>query len=188
MNISQGPGFLGMLLGGLAGRGAQAIAGRTPLDWNSLPLPALDGGTLSPSLFAGKAVLVVNTASGCVFARQLGALQRLWQDRREAGLVVLGVPSNDFAQERRDAAAIRGYCDRRHHVGFPLLAKQRVLGPQAHPLYRWAAAEGGAAAVPKWNFHKLLVGRDGRLAGSFSAVVSAGSPRLAGALDRALAG
>lgn len=187
MNISQGPGFLGMLLGGLVGRGAQAIAGRRPLDWASLPLPGLDGGALSPALFAGRVVLVVNTASGCVFAAQLGALQRLWQEREAAGLTILGVPSNDFAQERRDAAALRGFCDRRHHVAFPLLAKQAVLGPQAHPIYRWAAAEGGPAAVPKWNFHKLLVGRDGRLLGSFSAAVGAGSRRLATALDEALA-
>lgn len=187
MNIAQGPGFLAMLLAGLAGRGAQALAGRTPLDWAALPLPALDGGALPASLFAGKAVLVVNTASGCVFARQLSGLQRLWQKRRADGLVVLGVPSDDFAQEKRDGAALRGHCERRHRVDYPLLARQRVLGPEAHPLYRWAAAEGGPAAVPRWNFHKLLVGRDGRLAGSFSAAIGAGSRRLATALDEALA-
>ena len=185
--IGKGSGFLGMMLGSLFGAGSRRIDGRNPVDWASLPLPALSGGTHDPALFAGKAVLAVNVASRCVFTGQYKALEALWQARREHGLAVLGIPANDFFnQEPGDAQQIQRFCAARG-VDFPLLAKQRVTGPDAHPLYRWAEAEGGRAAVPRWNFHKLLIGRDGRLKGAFTSAVPAGSKRLLQAIDDALA-
>lgn len=185
--VGQGAGLLSMLLGSLSGRGSRALAGQQPLDWRRLPLPGLEGGALDPALFAGQVVLVVNSASRCLFTRQYRGLQALWQGRRAQGLVLLGVPANDFArQEPGEATAIRRFCDRRYGIDFPLLARQVVIGPAAHPLYRWAAAEGGRAAIPRWNFHKLLIGRDGRLAGAFSSAVSPASRRLRAAIDAAL--
>lgn len=185
--IGKGSGFLGMMLGSLAGAGSRRIDGTQPLDWAALPLPALGGGTLDPALLQAKVVLAVNVASRCIFTGQYKALEALWQSRRERGLVVLGIPANDFFnQEPGDAAAIRGFCDARG-VDFPMLAKQRVTGPEAHPLYRWAAAEGGRAALPRWNFHKLLIGRDGRLRGAFASAVPVRSRKLLKAIDEALA-
>lgn len=188
MRLRQGLGLAAMLLRSATGRGATAIQGRGKLDWSKVPLPALGGGSLSPRLFQGQVVLLVNTASRCGFTPQYKGLQALWQSQHRRGLVVLGVPSNDFAgQEPGSDAEIRAFCDSRFGIGFPLLARQRVIGPEAHPLFHWVAAEGGAAAVPRWNFHKLLIGRDGRLAGAFTSLVRPGSPRLARAIERALA-
>jgi glutathione peroxidase len=188
MTIAQHIGFAAMLAEGLAGRGSRGLSGARPLDWSTLTLPALGGGMLSPDLFRGRVVLAVNTASRCVFTGQLRGLQRLWRERRDAGLTLLGVPSNDFAQEPLRGTAIREFCERRCGADLPpLLAEQRVIGADAHPLYSWAAAEGGRAAVPRWNFHKLLIGRDGRLRGAFTAAVGSRSPRLVSAIDDALA-
>ncbi len=135
------------------GRGAHAF-GFTGIDGAPLPL----------SGYAGKAVLVVNTASRCGFTGQYRALQALWSDYRGRGLVVLGVPSNDFGgQEPGSEAEIRAFCGEDYGVDFPLTAKTPVRGPEAHPFYRWARAEAGGLAAPKWNFHKYLIAPDGRL-------------------------
>jgi len=188
MIVARHIGFAAMLAEGLAGRGGRALAGARPLDWSTLPLPAPGGGTLSPDLFQGRVVLAVNTASRCVFTGQLRGLQDLWRERRDRGLTLLAVPSNDFAQEPLRGKAIHEYCERRYGADLPpLLAEQRVTGADAHPLYRWAAAEGGRPAVPRWNFHKLLIGRDGRLRGAFTAAVGSRSRRLLSAIDDALA-
>lgn len=128
--------------------------------------PGIDGGTLALKDFAGKAVLVVNTASECGFTPQYAGLQALWRAYRDRGLVVLGVPSNDFgAQEPGDEAAIAAFCRNNYGVDFPMAAKQRVIGGAAHPFYRWLVDELGEGAAPAWNFHKVLIAPDGGLAG-----------------------
>ncbi|WP_454017764.1 glutathione peroxidase [Azospirillum sp. Marseille-Q6669] len=158
------------------------------LDWAALPLPAIDGGKLAPDAFRGKAVLVVNTASQCGYTGQYEGLQKLWAGRRERGLVVLGVPSNDFGgQEPGSNAQVASFCELNYGVDFPLMEKQSVTGPQAHPLYRWAAAVTGPQGVPRWNFHKILIGRDGRLLEWFGSSVTPESATLAAAVDKALA-
>ena len=185
--IGRGAGFLGMLLASLAGRGGRARGGGPPLDWRQMPLPTLDGGQLDPAALEDRVVLLVNTASRCGFTPQYRGLQTLWRAHRAAGLAVLGVPSNHFPrQEPGDAAAIRRFCDQRYGVDFPRLARQRVVGPGAPPPYVWAAAAGGKAAIPRWNFHKLLIGRDGRLLAAFTPPLPPASRRLAVALDAAL--
>lgn len=159
-----------------------------PLDWSSLPLPALEGGQLPAASLVGKVVLVVNTASFCGYTPQYQGLQALWQDYRDRGLVVLGVPANDFgAQEPGSDGEIKRFCEGSYGVDFPMLSKQSVIGPAAHPLYRWAAQATGPAGLPKWNFHKLLVGRDGRLAAWFPTSASPGSDQVRTAIEAALA-
>jgi glutathione peroxidase len=148
---------------------------------------ALDGSPLPMKSFAGKAVLVVNTASECGYTPQYAGLQKLWQARKGDGLVVLGVPSNDFgAQEPGDEAQIARFCSLRYHVDFPMTAKQAVVGGRAHPFYRWIAEELGEAGAPRWNFHKYLIGRDGQLAGAWPSSVAPESKELAAAIDEAL--
>lgn len=135
--------------------------------------PTIDGGELALRGFEGKAVLVVNTASECGFTPQYAELQALWAANRDRGLVVLGVPSNDFgAQEPGDEAAIKAFCDSTYGVDFPMTAKQRVIGGEAHPFYRWIAAEFGEAGAPRWNFQKYLLGPDGSLAGMWPSQVA----------------
>jgi glutathione peroxidase len=129
---------------------------------------AIDGGALPLSDFKGKAVLVVNTASECGYTPQYKDLQAVWERYRDRGLVVLGVPSNDFGgQEPGTEAEIKRFCERQYAVDFPLTAKVHVTGGEAHPFYQWTAEVAGEAAAPRWNFHKYLIGPDGELAAWF---------------------
>lgn len=148
---------------------------------------SLDGKPLPMKSFAGKAVLVVNTASECGYTPQYAGLQKLWQARKGQGLVVLGVPSNDFgAQEPGTEAQIGQFCRSRYKVDFPMTAKQAVIGGKAHPFYKWIAEELGEAGSPRWNFHKYLIGKDGALAGAWPSAVAPESRELAQAIDEAL--
>lgn len=157
-----------------------------PIDWAGVSLDALQGGKLPTKDYAGHAVLLVNTASRCGFTRQYRALEDLWRRRRDEGLIVLGVPSNDFGKQEPGAAAeIASFCTSTFGVSFPLAAKQVVSGPDAHPLYRWAAAETGPLGTPSWNFHKILIGRDGRIVDWLSPIAGTGA-KLDSAVGRAL--
>ncbi|MBS0539322.1 MAG: glutathione peroxidase [Proteobacteria bacterium] len=152
-----------------------------------MSLPAIGGGTLPAADYAGHVVLLVNTASRCGFTGHYRALEALWRKYRARGLVVLGVPSNDFGdQEPGSNADIAGFCRANYDVSFPMAGKQVVSGAGAHPLYRFAATETGVLGTPSWNFHKILIGRDGRILGWFSALDGAG-PRLDRAIEDALA-
>ena len=156
-------------------------------DAHAFSFTSIDGAPLPLSRYAGKALLVVNTASRCGFTGQYRGLQALWQDYRDRGLVVLGVPSNDFGgQEPGSEAEISRLCAEDFGVDFPLTAKTRVRGPEAHPFYRWARAEAGGLAAPKWNFHKYLIAPDGRLAAWFYSWTTPGSARLRRAVEAAL--
>jgi glutathione peroxidase len=171
---------------GLAGN----LAAATPydrLDWSSVPLPAINGGQIEPQSLKGKVVLVVNTASQCGFTPQYRGLETLWRQYRDRGLVVLGVPSNDFgAQEPGSNPEVATFCEINYGVDFPLLEKQVVTGPGAHPFFRWAAERTGPLGVPRWNFHKILVGRDGQLADWFASTTAPDADRLRAAIDKAL--
>ena len=146
--------------------------------------PAIDGGELELKRFSGKAVLVVNTASECGFTPQYAELQALWEAYRHRGLVVVGVPSNDFGdQEPGDEAAIRAFCERNYGVDFPLTAKQKVIGGDAHPFYRWIVEELGEVAALRWNFHKYLIAPDGSLAGMWPSKVGPRDPEIEECVD-----
>ena len=154
---------------------------------HSFSFTSIEGKPLAMSSFKGKAVLVVNTASECGLTPQYEGLEALWQAYKDKGLVVLGVPSNDFgAQEPGGEAEIKTFCEKRYGVDFPLTTKQPVIGAAAHPLYRWIAGELGEAAVPRWNFHKYLVGKDGSIAGTFGSRTEPESAELKQAIEAAL--
>ena len=164
-----------------------AAAASEGSDAHAFGFTSIDGAPLPLSRYAGKALLVVNTASRCGFTGQYRGLQALWQDYRDRGLVVLGVPSNDFGgQEPGSEAEISRLCAEDFGVDFPLTAKTRVRGPEAHPFYRWARAEAGGLAAPKWNFHKYLIAPDGRLAAWFYSWTTPGSARLRRVVEAAL--
>ena len=147
----------------------------------------IDGRRLELGDYRGRAVLVVNTASECGYTPQYAELQELWQRYRDQGLVVLGVPSNDFgAQEPGTEDEIRSFCTTRYGVDFPLTAKQSVIGTEAHSFYRWVAQELGEDAAPKWNFHKYLLDTNGDLAGLWPSAVSPLDPALVEAVQDAL--
>lgn len=149
---------------------------------------SIDGGALPLSTFKGRALLVVNVASQCGLTPQYSGLEALWRANRDKGLVVLGVPANDFgAQEPGTEEQIKTFCETRFQVDFPMTAKEHVIGPDAHPLYKWVASELGEDAAPKWNFHKYLFGRDGTIAGTFGSRMAPDAPELATAIKDVLA-
>ncbi len=149
---------------------------------------AIDGTELPFSQYEGRVLLVVNTASMCGFTGQYKALQDLWTRYEAAGLVVIGVPSNDFGgQEPGSGEEIVRFCQGAFGVTFPLTAKQKVIGENSHPFYAWALETLGASAAPRWNFHKYIVGRDGRLSASFPTIVKPESAKVIKALESALA-
>lgn len=149
---------------------------------------AIEGSPLSLSDFSGKAVLVVNTASLCGFTKQYDALQALWERYRDKGLVVLGVPSNDFgAQEPGSEAEIKEFCEVNFNIDFPLTEKAVVTGDQAHPFYKWARKELGFIAAPKWNFHKYLVDGNGKLVDWFSTATKPDAKKVIAAIEKTLA-
>lgn len=149
--------------------------------------PGLMGGQVRLADHRGKVILVVNTASECGYTPQLGGLQKVYEARGREGLVVIGVPSNDFGgQEPGQAKDIAKFCKLNYGVTFPMAAKQAVKGDQAHPFYRWARTTLGPAGEPRWNFHKVLVGRDGRAIAAFGSKVAPDAPDLRAAIDAAL--
>lgn len=149
-----------------------------------LTLTTLEGKPFPLAQQRGKVLLVVNTASECGYTPQYAGLEKLHQRYKDRGLLLLGVPSNDFgAQEPGSAATIAKFCQVRYGVSFPLLEKTKTTGPEAAPLYKLLAAEQGA---PKWNFHKYLIGKDGQVKKAFPSSVEPDSPELIAAIDAAL--
>ena len=149
---------------------------------------ALDGGRINMADFTGKAVLVVNTASDCGFTTQYSDMEALWRDYRDRGVVVLGVPSNDFGKkEPGDETDIRDFCHHYYRVTFPMTAKQQVIGSDAHPFFAWVAEQLGEGMAPKWNFHKYLVDGNGKLAGAWPCDVAPRDKEIGNVIKELLA-
>jgi glutathione peroxidase len=162
---------------------AAEAAKRRAWDFN---LVAIDGEPLPMKKFAGKVVLLVNTASFCGFTPQYDGLQKLHDAYAAKGFTVLGVPSGDFmGQEYKKNGEIAGFCKARG-IRFPLSERSEVVGKAAIPIYRWAAAELGPDNTPKWNFHKYLIGRDGRLITAFGTRTDPADAKLRSAIEAAL--
>ncbi len=126
--------------------------------------------------FLGKVILVVNTASKCGFTPQYEGLEKLYEENKDRGLVVLGFPSHDFYQEPASETEIKDFCKLTYNIKFPMFAKTKVRGKDAHPFFKLLAQETNSA--PKWNFHKYLIDRDGNVIESFSTVTGPGSNRI----------
>jgi glutathione peroxidase len=167
-------------------RSALAQAAMSRITAYVFSFPALSGGDIRLAEYAGRPLLVVNTASLCGYTPQYAGLQDLWTRFRDQGLMIIGVPSNDFAQEPGGATEIAETAQHQYGVTFPIAAKAVVKGPHAHPFYKWAA-EARPRDVPQWNFHKYLVGRDGYIAEAFPATVEPSDTRVMTAIGRTLA-
>lgn len=139
--------------------------------------------------YAGKVVLVVNVASACGFTSQYRDLEQLYEAKCGKGFVVLGVPCNDFGQqEPKEEKDIREFCDASYHVTFPMTGKVEIVpSARRHPFYQWIAGEMGDSALPRWNFHKYLIGKDGALVEAFPAKAAPLAPAVLEAIDKALA-
>ena len=137
--------------------------------------------------YQGQVILIVNTASYCGLTRQLDDLEALYQRYKSAGLIVIGVPSNDFRQEASSRDGIIEVCRLNYGVTFPMAFETKVRGSEAHPFYQQAREIFGAGSVPRWNFHKYLIGRDGMLKNSFNSTTSPKAPRLVKSVEALLA-
>jgi glutathione peroxidase len=162
--------WLALALGALliVGQGSMAQAG-CPALLNATQARLQDEAPVNLCQFAGKTLLVVNTASYCGFTDQYKELEALYQQYKDKGLVVLGFPSNDFSQEPGSNQAVAEFCTNTYSVKFPMFAKSHVKGPQANPLFKQLSRQSES---PGWNFHKYLIGPDGRLVRSYASVVS----------------
>jgi glutathione peroxidase len=144
----------------------------------------IDGKSVPLSVYKGKVTLVVNTASECGFTPQYAGLEKLYEDYKDKGFVILGFPSNDFgAQEPGSAEQIKKFCEVNYHVHFPLFEKVKTKGEGQAPVYAFLTEKNGE---PKWNFHKYLVGKDGKVLAAFPSKVTPESPELKTAIDSAL--
>jgi glutathione peroxidase len=177
-----------VLLSGMATFVAASAQAQAVNGGHAHTFDGIEGGTIRLADFRGRPLLIVNTASRCGFTNQYAGLQQLWTRYRERGLVVIGVPANDFAgQEPGSNEDILGFCSSTFGVTFPLAGKTSVVGEGAHPFYRWAARER-PGETPRWNFHKYLIGRDGRIAAVFNTSTTPTDPRVLTAIERVLIG
>ena len=162
-------------------------AASAPLTAHDFTFENIDGGPLPLSDFAGKTVLLVNTASMCGFTAQYEALQAVYDKYRDAGLVVLGVPSDDFGGQEYDSAdEIKQFCEINYGITFPITDKVRVKGDNAHPYYQWVAAQG-RMKLPRWNFYKHVIDADGNLVEWFASTTSPDSSKVINAIEKELA-
>ena len=150
-------------------------------------LTGLDGKPLPLAQFKGKVVLLVNTASECGFTPQYEGLEALYTAKKDSGLVIIGVPSNDFGgQEPGKGEEIAQFCKLNYGVTFPLADKSVVKGAEAIAVYKWAGDKAGFLGTPKWNFHKYLFGRDGQFIDWYSSATTPMGPKISQAVERAL--
>ena len=157
----------------------------TAFDFN---FTSIDGKPMPLSVYKGKVLVVVNTASFCGFTKQYTGLQKLHETYEKQGLVVVGIPSNDFGgQEPGPEGTIKEFCQGNFGITFPMTEKNVVKGSGAHPFYKWAAETLGAKAAPGWNFHKYVVGRDGSLVQSFFSGAEPDSKEVIAAVEAELA-
>jgi glutathione peroxidase len=180
-------GLLTAIAGPLATNSARAEGAMSRIAAYAFSFPALSGDDIRLAEFTGRPLLVVNTASLCGYTPQYAGLQELWTEFGERGLAMVGVPSNDFGgQEPGGATEIAATARHQYGVTFPITAKAVVVGPNAHPFYKWAA-QARPNEVPRWNFHKYLIGRDGYLAEVFASAVEPTDTRVKTAIAKALA-
>jgi len=138
--------------------------------------------------YKGKTLVVVNTASLCGFTYQYDGLQKLYDDYKDQGLVVLGVPSNDFGnQESGTNSEVKEFCESTFSITFPLTEKNIVKGKDAHPFFKWSKKElGFIGGVPRWNFHKIIIGKDGNAIAGFTALTRPSSKKFISEIEKAL--
>ena len=147
----------------------------------------LDGSPLNLAEYKGKVIIVVNVASQCGFTKQYEDMQKVWEKYQVKGVIMLGVPSNDFGkQEPGSNEEIKNFCEAKFGINFPMTEKVSVKGENAHPFYLWAKKNHGKSAIPKWNFHKIIIGKNGKVIDTFASITNPSSKKFIIALEEAL--
>ena len=149
-------------------------------------IQGISGNIINLDDFRGKVVLLVNTASYCGFTKQYTDLQKLWDNYKSEGLVVLGVPSNSFNQEKKNDSEVKSFCEVDFNIDFPLTAISNVKGEDAHEIFKWAKDNHGKSAVPKWNFYKILINKEGKIEETFSSFTKPTSNKITKKIEELL--
>ncbi len=144
----------------------------------------IEGNLINLKDYENKVIVVVNVASRCGFTNQYEDLQTLWTNYREKDLVVLGVPSNNFKQEPGSNKEIKDFCETNFNINFPMTEKIDVIGNNAHPFFIWAKENHGKSAIPKWNFHKIIIGKDGKVSDTFSSITKPSSEKFINFIEK----
>tara|TARA_Y100000389_G_scaffold113389_1_gene110516 strand:- start:252 stop:764 length:513 start_codon:yes stop_codon:yes gene_type:complete len=147
----------------------------------------ISGASLDLSKYSGKTILLVNVASNCGFTKQYDDLQKLYDEFKNKGLIIVGVPTNQFGgQEPGTEAEIKNFCETNFNITFPMTSKYDVKGSNAHPIYMWAKDTFGKSTIPKWNFHKILINKEGKIEDTFASFTSPMSKKIINRLDQIL--
>ncbi len=139
---------------------------------------SISGDIIDLNDFKGKPVLVVNTASYCGFTKQYDDMQELWERYKDKGLIVLGIPSNSFNQEKKVNSEVKKFCEINFNINFPLTEITDVKGDKAHEIYKWAKENYGKSAVPKWNFYKILINKEGIIEDTYASLTNPTSKKI----------
>ena len=149
-------------------------------------IESITGEIINFNDYKNKVVLIVNTASYCGFTKQYEELQLLWEKYNSKGLIVLGVPSNSFNQEKKNNSEVKEFCKVNFDISFPLSAITEVKGDEAHDLFKWAKNNHGQSAIPKWNFHKILINKEGKIEDTFTSFTKPTSKKIIRKIEKIL--
>ena len=149
-------------------------------------IKSISGNIINLKDYKNKVVLVVNTASYCGFTKQYEDLQVLWEKYKSKGLIVLGIPSNSFNQEKANDKDVKQFCEVNFNINFPLTTIIDVKGEDAHEIYKWAENNYGKAAIPKWNFHKILIDKEGKIIDTFTSFTNPLSKKIINKIEELL--
>ena len=144
----------------------------------------VEGNVINLADYKEKVILVVNVASRCGFTNQYKGLQSLWSEYKDKGLIVIGVPSNNFRQEPGTNKEIKNFCETTFGIDFLITEKMSVTGVDAHSFFAWAKKNYGSGAVPKWNFHKIIIGKNGKVVETFSSITKPTSKKFISAIEK----
>ena len=147
---------------------------------------SISGDIIDLNDFKGKPVLVVNTASYCGFTKQYDDMQELWERYKDKGLIVLGIPSNSFNQEKKVNSEVKKFCEVNFNINFPLTEITDVKGDKAHEIYKWAKENHGKSAVPKWNFYKILINKKGTIEDTYASLTNPTSSKITKKIENLL--
>ena len=149
-------------------------------------IESISGEVINFKDYKNKVILVVNTASYCGFTNQYEDLQKLWDTYKSKGLIVLGVPSNSFNQEKGNNSEVKEFCEVNFNINFPLTSITEVKGENAHELFKWAYENHGKSAIPKWNFHKILINKEGKVEDTFTSLTKPMSKKIINQIEKIL--
>ena len=149
-------------------------------------IESINGEIINFKEYENKVILLVNTASYCGFTKQYDDLKKLWDQFKSKGLIVLGIPSNSFNQEKKNNSEIKKFCEMNFNINFPLSTLTDVKGDGAHEIYKWAKKNFGKSAVPKWNFHKILINKDGKIEETYASFTKPTSKKITNKIEQLL--